>query len=85
MSHSDSYVSPHTDCHTQGLERSWAEGSAYIKAARPSRNIGSNTNEIAWRALHRGVDLLSAVLRNAVAVRGAETARANGTQEVAKI
>ena len=75
VNHTENYVNPRTGYHTQGIERSWVEGKALMRHARFVKKIESHLDEIAWRQLHAGEDILAVFLRDTVRVHGTEAAR----------
>ena len=56
VNHSENYVDPHTGYHTQGIERAWVEGKAWLKRVRrPNHQMQSHLDEISYRKLRKEV------------------------------
>ena len=52
VKHSENYVDHNTGCHTQGVERSWAECKCCWRASRGNKKLlQSHLDEAAWRRL----------------------------------
>eukprot|EP00171_Calliarthron_tuberculosum_P000057 IDg57t1 len=67
VNHKKNFVDPHTQVHTQEIERQWVDAKAFMKRARgPTIMLQSHLDEVAWRKL-RSVHpdgLLAAFLRD---------------------
>jgi len=52
VNHKKNFVDPHTQTHTQEIERQWVDAKAWMKRARgPGKMLQSHLDECAWRKL----------------------------------
>jgi len=52
VNHKKNFVDPHTQVHTQEIERQWVDAKSWMKRARgPGTMLQSHLDEISWRKM----------------------------------